>query len=202
MKDPMRNPMRTPVKMPVNTKLQAIAIFLAFSLLPALRATTLARLSLDQLAAAADGVARVRCVGAESRWEDGAIWTVTTFDVIETLKGSFPAQIAVRLPGGKVGHLTAAVDGTPKFSPGEQAVVFLERARTGGYSVAGWMEGTFRIALDAVGGRELVTQDSRGFSVFDAATRTFRAEGIRKMPMEQFRARVAAAIARAQEKSR
>ncbi len=198
MKVPMINPMRTLMK----TKLQSIAIVLVFSLLPALGATTLARLSLDQLAAAADGVARVRCVGAESRWEDGSIWTVTTFDVIETLKGNLPAQVAVRLPGGKVGHLTAAVDGTPRFSAGEQAVVFLERAPTGGYSVAGWVEGTFRIAQDAVGGRELVTQDSSGFAVFDAATRTFRAEGIRKMPMELFRSRVTAAIARAQEKSR
>ncbi|MBZ5662227.1 MAG: hypothetical protein LAO08_17645 [Acidobacteriia bacterium] len=186
----------------MKTKLQTIAIVLAFSLLPALRATTLARLSLDQLAAAADSVARVRCVGAESRWENGAIWTVTMFDVIETLKGSLPAQVAVRLPGGKVGHLTAAVDGTPKFSPGEQAVVFLERARTGGYSVAGWVEGTFRIAEDPVSRSEIVTQDSCGFVVFDAATRTFRAEGVRKMPMDLFHARVAAAIARAQEKSR
>ena len=98
--------------------------------------------------------------------------------------------------------MTAAVDGTPRFSSGEQAIVFLERARTGGYSVAGWVEGTFRIAQDARTQREIVTQDSSGFAVFDAATRTFRTEGIRKMPIEIFRARVAAAIAGAQEKSR
>lgn len=194
--------MERPLKISSKTRLQAIAIVFCFALLPALRATTLARLSLDQLAAAADGVARVRCAAAESRWEDGAIWTVTTFDVIETLKGSLPAQVVVRLPGGRVGHLTATVDGTPKFSPGEQAVVFLERARGGGYSVAGWVEGTFRIAQDPIGRREIVTQDSSGFAVFDTATRTFRTEGIRKMPMEQFRSRVGAAIARARETSR
>jgi hypothetical protein len=187
---------------PMKKKLHALAIVFVLTLLPGLRATTLARLSLDQLAGAADGVARVRCAAAESRMENGNIWTITTFDVIEAMKGNLPAQVAVRLPGGKVGHLTAAVDGTPKFRLGEEAVVFLEDTRTGGYSVAGWVEGTFRITRDAASRSEMVTQDSSGFAVFDSATRTFRTGGIRKMPMELFRARLAAAIARAQEKSR
>jgi len=34
--------------------------------------------------------------------------------------------------------LTAAVDGTPRFSAGEEAVVFLERSPAGGFSVAAW----------------------------------------------------------------
>ncbi len=41
---------------------------------------------------------------AESRWENGSIWTITTFDVVETFKGSLPRQIAVagrpRRPSG------------------------------------------------------------------------------------------------------
>jgi len=174
-------------------------------------ATTLARLSLDQLAAAADATARVRCSSAQSRWENGQIWTVTSFDVLETMKGTLPARITVRLPGGRVGHFTAIVDGTPKFNAAEEVVVFLERipgglkvepAPGGGFSVAAWVEGTFRIRRDPRTGVETVTQDSSNFAVFDAATRTFHTEGIRRMPMEQFRERVATALTRAQEKSR
>jgi hypothetical protein len=179
-----------------------LSLLPALLFLPAVRATTLARLSLDQLASGSDAVARVRCAGGESHWENGSIWTVTTFDVVETIKGSLPRQIAVRLPGGRVGHLTAAVDGTPKFYPGAEAVVFLERSRAGGFTVAGWVEGTFRISRDTRTGNETVTQDSSAFAVFDAATRTFRAEGIRRMPIEEFRARVAAAVARSGEKTR
>jgi hypothetical protein len=41
-----------------------------------------------------------------------------------------------------------------------------------------------------------VTQDSSAFAVFDAAARTFRAQGIRRMPIEEFRARLAAAVSR------
>ena len=179
-----------------------ISLFPALLFLPAIRATTLARLSLDQLAAGSDAVARVRCAGAESRWENGSIWTVTTFDVMETMKGALPGEITVRLPGGRAGHLTALVDGTPKFNPGAEAVVFLERSRAGGYTVAGWVEGTFRISRDPRTGNETVTQDSSAFAVFDTATRTFRTEGIRRMPIEKFHARIAAAIARSEEKSK
>lgn len=170
--------------------------------LPAVCATTLARLSLDQLAAGSDAVARVHCAGAESRWENGSIWTVATLEVVETLKGNLPGEIAVRLPGGRVGHLIATVDGAPKFKPGDAAVVFLERSTAGGFTVAGWVEGTFRISRDPQTGSETVTQDSSAFPIFDAAARAFRADGIRRMPIGEFRARIAAAVARGMEKSR
>jgi hypothetical protein len=198
------------MRMPLRTILK-IAVLLCVAI--SIHATTLARLSLEQLAAAADAVARVRCTSVESRWENGEIWTITSFNVLETMKGALPTPITVRLPGGRVGHLTATVDGTPKFNPGDEAVVFLERysgrlqaepapARTGEFSVAAWVEGTFRIGRDPRTGLETVTQDSSNFAVFDAATRTFHTEGIHRMPMEQFRERVATALIRAQEKLR
>ena len=180
----------------------ALTILAALWCVAPAEATTLARLNLDQLSAAADAVARVRCVTSESRWENGDIWTLTTFAVVEVMKGNLPSQISVRVPGGHVGHLTASVEGTPKFNADDQAIVFLQHSSAGEFSVAGWVEGTFRIALDAQSGHETVTQASSTFAVFDAATRTFRTEGIRRLPIEQFHARVATAIERAEEKSR
>jgi hypothetical protein len=174
----------------------------AFSFLRVSQATTLVRLSLDQLAAGSDAVARVRCTGAESRWENASIWTVTTAEVVETMKGNLPREIAVRLPGGRVGHLIATVDGTPKLRPGDELVLFLEPSRAGGYTVAGWVEGTFRISRDARTGAETVTQDSSAFAVFDPSIRAFRSEGIRRMPIEEFRARIAASIARGKADAR
>src|SRR6202051_4339785 len=170
--------------------------------LSAVRATTLVRLSLDQLAAGSDAVARVNFSSAETRWENGTIWTITTVKVVETMKGNLPGEISVRLPGGRVGHLTATVEGTPRFHPGDDAIVFLKRSPAGGFTVAGWVEGTFRISRDPRTGSETVTQDSSAFAVFDVATRAVRAEGIRRMPIEEFRSRVAAAVARNEEKTR
>lgn len=187
----------------IRTRMRILlSLFAALLFLTAIRATTLARLSLDQLAAGSDAVARVHYAGAESRWENGSIWTLTTFEVVENIKGNLPSKIAVRLPGGRVGHVTASVEGAPKFHPGDDAVVFLQRSRAGGFTVAGWAEGTFRISRDPRTRDETVTQDSAAFAVFDAATRTFRAGGIRRMPVEELRARVAAAVARDREKTR
>jgi hypothetical protein len=187
----------------MQTRMRIIFLLLpALGFLPGIRATTLARLSLDQLAAGSDAVAHVRIAGARSRWENGSIWTVAEVEVLETMKGQLPGEIAVRLPGGRVGHLTTTVDGTPKFNPGDEAVVFLERSPAGGFTVAGWVEGTFRISRDPRTGRETVTQDSSAFAVFDRATRTFRTEGIHRMPIEEFRARIATSVARSQEKTR
>jgi hypothetical protein len=187
----------------MRTLLRLIISFVpAISFLQAVGATTLVRLTLDQLAAGADAVARVRCSRAESRWENGAVWTVTTADVLESMKGGLSGKIAIRVPGGRVQHLISRVDGTPKLKPGEEAVVFLEHSRAGGFTVAGWVEGDFHISRDPRTGAETVTQDSTAFAVFDATSRTFRAEGIRQMPLEEFRARVATAVARAAKKTR
>jgi hypothetical protein len=158
-------------------------------------ATTLQRLSLDQLAAGSDAVARVNFSSTESRWIDGTIWTVTTLQVVDTMKGNLPSEITVRLPGGRVGHLTTTVEGTPRFHPGDDAIVFLKTSPAGGFTVAGWVQGTFRISRDLRTGNQTVTQDSSAFAVFDPATRSFRTEGIHHMPVEEFRGRLASAIA-------
>jgi hypothetical protein len=195
--------MKSEIKIRIIFSLLALLMgFFSPLFLPAVRATTLVRLSLDQLAAGSDAVARVNFAKAESRWDGGSICTITTAKVVETMKGNLPGEISVRLPGGRVGHLTATVEGTPKFHPGEDAVVFLKRSRTGDFTVAGWVEGTFRVSIDPRTGGQTVTQDSSSFAVFDAATRTFRTEGIRRMPIDEFRARIAAAVSRSQEKTR
>ena len=89
------------------------------------------------------------------------------------MKGNLPASITIRVPGGRVGHLTATVDATPKFAPGNEAVVFLQRSRAGDFTVAGWAEGTFRISRDPHTGAETVTQDSSAFAVFDTTIAHF-----------------------------
>jgi hypothetical protein len=170
--------------------------------LTAARATTLVRLSLEQLAAGSDAVARVNVSSAETRWENGTIWTVTTVKVVETMKGNLPGEISVRLPGGRVGHLTATVEGAPRFHPGDDAIVFLKISSAGGFTVAGWVEGTFRISRDPRTGNQAVTQDSSAFAVFDPATRTFHTEGVHRVPLDEFRGRLASALARSEGKIR
>ncbi len=177
-------------------RILSVFLLALLAAVPAAQATTLVRMNVDQLTASAAVVARVRCLSNESRWDEGQIWTFTTFEVIETLKGDVPKQITVRLIGGKVGHLISHVAGVPRFEPGEQAILFLEPTRAGDLSVTSWAQGTFRIRRDPDTGRETVTQDISGLSTFDPATRQFLPGGVRNLPLEQFKEQVAAAIER------
>jgi hypothetical protein len=153
-------------------------------------ATTLKRMSVADLSRSAHTVVRVRCVANSTRWDAGEIWTFTTFDVEEIWKGSVPAQLTVRLLGGTAGNLTSRVSGTPRFSPGEELVLFLERTLAQDFSVVSWMQGTFRVGHNATTDEEIVTQDTAGFPVFDPSSQRFESSGIRKMPVGKLRSLV------------
>ncbi len=157
-------------------------------------ATTLVRMSVAQMSHAAQAIVRARCLEESTGWDAGEIWTFTSFDVQEVWQGSAPAQIKVRLLGGRVGNLTSSVSGVPRFRSGEEVVLFLERTPRGDFSVVSWEQGTFRIHREAATGLQSVTQDSSSFATFDPATREFETAGIRNLPIEMFRARVDAAV--------
>jgi len=174
------------------------AALFAAGILPVLggaaRATTLLRMSVEEMTQKAQVIARVRCLGNSTGWDAGEIWTFTSFEVEETWRGEAPGErITVRLLGGRAGNVTSNVSGVPRFQPGEEVILFLEPTRGGNFSVVSWQQGTFRIWRGAAHGSELVTQDTAAFSIFDPAARQFRAEGIRNMAMASFRARVQSA---------
>jgi hypothetical protein len=166
-------------------------------------ATTLKRMSVTDLSRAAHTVVRARCITNSTRWDAGEIWTFTTLDVEEVWKGSVPAQITVRLLGGSAGNFTSTVSGVPRFLPGEELILFLERTPAQDFSIVSWMQGTFRIGFNGTTGAETVTQDTAAFPVFDPASQRFETTGIRKMPVSAFRSLVlASAEAHAAQGSR
>jgi hypothetical protein len=157
-------------------------------------ATTLARLRFEELAKQATAVARLRCLGAESRWENGEIWTDTVFEVVEQSKGLLPGLVTIRTLGGSVGNLHSRIEGVPAFRQGEEAYVFLWGREGEPYRVLGWSQGTFRIARDARTGVETVTQDSAAAPIFDPRTRKFRHGGVRNLPVAIFQLKLRKAL--------
>ncbi|MGC0774899.1 MAG: hypothetical protein WB543_18330 [Candidatus Acidiferrum sp.] len=158
------------------------------------RATTLSRLKLDDLAQESTAVARLRCLGTKSLWDQGEIWTETKFEVIQREKGSLPGIVTVRMLGGNVGHLHSHVDEVPAFRTGEEVYLFLWGRDGEPYQVMGWSQGTFRIARNPSSGLEVVTHDSASAPVFDPQTRAFRRGGIRNLPVAIFREKLHKAL--------
>ena len=160
----------------------------------AANATTLSRLRFEELANQATAVARVRCIGAESRWQDGEIWTETRFEVVELNKGLIPGVIIVRMLGGQIGTLHSRIEGAPTFRAGEEAYVFLWGHEGEPFRLLGWSQGTFRISRDARTGVECVTQDSAAAPIFDPRTQQFRHGGIRNLPVAIFQLKLRKAL--------
>jgi hypothetical protein len=161
----------------------------------AANATTLSRLRFEELADQATAVARLRCLGVQSLWEDGEIWTETRFETVELNKGLLPGVVSVRMLGGNLGNLHSRIEGVPAFRPGEEAYVFLWGRDGEPLRVLGWSQGTFRIRRDTKTGVEMVTQDSAAMPLFDPRTRQFRRGGIRNLPVAIFQLKLRKALA-------
>jgi hypothetical protein len=157
-------------------------------------ATTLSRLRLEDLAQQSTAVARLRCLGASSQWEQGEIWTETRFEVLQREKGALPGIVTVRLLGGHVGHLHSQVDEVPSFRTGEEVYLFLWAREGEPYQVLGWSQGTFRISRNSQSGLEMVTQDSASAAIFDPQLRAFRRGGIRNLPVAIFKEKLHKAL--------
>jgi hypothetical protein len=157
-------------------------------------ATTMSRLKLTDLAQESTAVARLRCMGSTTLWDQGEIWTETRFEVVQREKGALPGVVTVRMLGGRVGHLHSHVDEVPAFRVGEEVYLFLWSRDGAPYQVMGWSQGTFRIARDAHSGLEMVTQDSASAPIFDPQTRAFQRGGIRNLPVAIFRERLHKAL--------
>jgi hypothetical protein len=157
-------------------------------------ATTIERMSIQRLAREAPVIVRARCEGSSVVQDAGEIWTVTSLNVEEVWRGAAPAQITVRLLGGRWGEITSHVSGVPQFRAGEEVVLFLAPAGRGDFSVVSWEQGTFRIRRGGSGEQSYVTQDTAAFATFDTRTRTFRLIGIRNLAVDRFRAQVQAAL--------
>jgi hypothetical protein len=160
----------------------------------AAKATTIERMSLEKMSRTAKVIVRARCLGNSTNQGAGEIWTFTNFAVEQVWRGAAPAQITVRLLGGRAGNLTSSVSGVPRFQAGEEVLLFLEPTPRGDFSVVSWEQGTFRVRRDPATGRESATQDTGSFATFDPTTRRYEAAGIRRAPLDMLRARVDTAL--------
>lgn len=174
------------------------AFFLAGFVLIAIvaNATTLVRLPFYKLVENSSAIARVRCIRANTRMEDGEIWTDTVFEVVQHDKGYLPPRIVVRTLGGRFQHIRSHVDGVPEFRPGEEVFLFLRGHPGAQFRIVGWTQGTFRIRKSLQSGRESVTQDSADVPVFDPQENRFTKTGVKDLRIDVFLEKMNKEIAR------
>ena len=116
-------------------------------------ATTLVRMSLNQLAEASTEIIRGRVISQESRWnpEHNRIYTYTTLILEQSYKGNPPSLLVVQQPGGRIGNVHVFVAGTVQFHAQVGYVLFLERSAgdSSKFLLVGMIQGACRIYRDA-----------------------------------------------------
>jgi len=116
---------------------------------PAAEATTLLRVDVPEMTVASDWIVRANVLKVESvdlRSQGRGIFTDVTLQIRETYRGSkVPETYVLRLIGGRgEGNMALWIPGMPRFTAGEQVVLFLE-ATSMGHIPCGLGQGVYRV---------------------------------------------------------
>lgn len=122
-------------------------------------ATVLLPGDLAELSKSAGAIVRGRIVSTRAEWTDGRrrIETIVTLAVDETYKGDLSGQVSFAVPGGVMGRYRSVTIGAPRFSSGDEVVLFLGVRPPSMPYVLGLGQGVFRIQRDARTGGTTVT---------------------------------------------
>jgi len=128
-----------------------LLILAAFLLFAAPRRSALAdtyiKVGSKDLHRLSERVVRAKVTSVRSEWnaDRSFIFTYVTLAVGRSYKGSGPAVVEVRVPGGKVGNYSVSAESMPQFEPGEDVFVFLSRWNDGAIKVEGYFQGVSRV---------------------------------------------------------
>jgi hypothetical protein len=156
-----------------------VQFVVAVAAVVAAQATTLQRLSLDDMIRQSTSVVRAKVTGSYTTLRGQDIWTFYQLQVLETLKPGAPAaggSVDVGVPGGTMKGVRQAVAGAPALTPGTEYVVFLWTSRSGLTQVIGLSQGLFLVTHDDAGNSVLTRPaaaatmlDQNGIPVADQA---------------------------------
>lgn len=122
-------------------------------------ATSLVRMSLDELVADNGTVVMGHVLDAVTRWNDDHTFMLTDVRIAveETIKGRIKGEvITVTLMGGRIGDLTTLILGGAELIPGNSYVLFLNREELPGtraLTVRDHVQGAFDIVPGQTGPR-------------------------------------------------
>ena len=142
--------------------LMARSLFLTALLLAAsagvARATVAVAVEFGEMVRDSELVVHGRVVDVRSQQTSDrrSIETIVTMTVTESLKGRPDREVTFRLPGGEVGRYRRVIVGVPRFTAGDEVVVFLRGRAPALPTVFGLGQGLFRVA-PGPGGRAIVT---------------------------------------------
>lgn len=119
---------------------------------------------------------------SRSYWDERhtKILTEVKVRVSDRLKGSAGSTVTLTQLGGELDGFRYAIEGSPQFKNGQEALLFLWRDARGRAQVNGLSQGKFEIRRDQATGERLVQRSLPGLAVRDA--RSLRLQGAGEAP--------------------
>jgi hypothetical protein len=120
---------------------------IALLLLQTASATTIAKLSFDQLTDQADYVVSGTVTRSWTAWDapHKYIWTHYEVSVLSEIKGRAGRTVEIEELGGVVGDTGMSVPGSVIYQTGEKVLIFLSQWPNGYLRTTGWGQGKYRI---------------------------------------------------------
>lgn len=125
-------------------------------LLALVHATTLQKLSLDDMIQQSTGIVRAKVTGSRAALRGQNIFTYYRLQVLEAPKRGDRElgqnkDVEVAVPGGMVDGIRQIAVGSPELTPGSEYVLFLWTGKSGLTQIIGLSQGLFRTSKDASG---------------------------------------------------
>lgn len=119
----------------------------------------------EELARFSEAIVTGRVVSVQSAWDPdvNTIYTYITLDVDEVLKGDIrERQVVFKQIGGQIDDIGLRIGGQATFTPGEEALVFLEvRPRDATVYTTALGQGKWNVTNDGPSGQRLATRSVR-----------------------------------------
>jgi hypothetical protein len=175
-----------------------LCLVVIFWLVPWLQATTVVKLTNQDLAEEAELIAIGHCAETRSSWIGRNLVTLATISVSEVLKGAGRSTVTVVLPGGVDANRKFPVattwPGAPQILPQEEVFLFLanDNQSAGGHTILGFSQGKFSIVKDARG-KKMVSRDLSQMSLQGEAGVSRGSKTL--VPLEQFKQEISELLA-------
>jgi hypothetical protein len=160
-------------------------------------AATLEKLTTDEMAQKATLIVRGRVSQCSGAVRGPVIYTSCTVAVTERWKGQAGSTVQVWIPGGSARGLVQTFTGTPKFTNGDEYVLFLWAGKSGLNQVIGLSQGVFDLTPTA-GGQVSAKRSAASARMVDKAGQEIRDEAV-EMRLVDLKAQVRRALAGAQQ---
>ncbi len=145
----------------------AAPLLMLLALVPAAFGTSIIAPDFDQMVGRSDYIVRAVVKTVTSEWRDNPdqpghrfIATLVELEVKQIIKGTPPSPLVLDLVGGRIGDKELTIDGAPRFTVGQESILFVKGNGRQIIPLVGMSHGHYPLRHDKLTGQDQVTHSN------------------------------------------